>query len=152
MKLKLGAKRDINASSKEIDEIIDDSSASSSCVEEANMNPNCNPASASGSQHIIVTSPSDEITMMETDYSSISTSPSSSDVSGGNCEQRRHNNVSILRFFKLKDPGNSRVSSCGEVASTKDGSSGSVSSSSVEPHYRSETECTQSLDICEFSE
>ncbi|KAL1371374.1 hypothetical protein HN51_001591 [Arachis hypogaea] len=145
LKLKLGAKRgDVSAQAVEMDESRDDSSASSSCVEEADMTHNCNNLpSASISQHHIIT----EITMMDTDCSS-------SDIActGNNTGQGSHNNVSILRFFKVKEPSNSSVSSCGEVVSAKEGSSGSVSSSSVELHSSSEGESDlQYSDVCEFS-
>ncbi|MED6220512.1 hypothetical protein PIB30_045499 [Stylosanthes scabra] len=138
LKLKLGAKRgDVSAQAVEMDETRDDSSASSSCVEEADVNPNCNnPASASISQ---IT----EITMMDTDCSSSDNNAST----GNNTGQTSHNNVSILRFFKVKEPANSTVSS------EKEGSSGSVSSSSVELHCSSEMESDpQYSDVCEFSE
>ncbi|MED6167566.1 hypothetical protein PIB30_003943 [Stylosanthes scabra] len=143
LKLKLGAKRgDVTAQPVEMDETRDDSSASSSCVEEADMNPNCNnPASASISQ---IT----EITMMDTDCSS-----SDNASTENNTGHTSHNNVSILRFFKVKEPGNSSVSSSSEAASEKEGSSGSVSSSSVELHCSSEMESDpQYSDACEFSE
>ncbi|XP_061366532.1 uncharacterized protein LOC133309747 [Gastrolobium bilobum] len=147
MKLKLGAQRDIS-SSKEMDEVINDCSISSPCAEEAN----CTPAT-------IISPVGDGIMMMDTDCSSTttSTSPSFGDhVSAGNSEQRRssNSNVSILHFYKFKDPGHSSVSSssCAEPTSTKNGSSGIISSSSIESRYRSEMERVQTLRNSDLSE
>ncbi|OIW17760.1 hypothetical protein TanjilG_06445 [Lupinus angustifolius] len=131
MKLKLGAKLDISASA-EMDEVINDSSINSE-----NMKSNCSSVSEalpSSSQQILTSSPSEVMDIdVDIDCSSVTTSPSfSGHVSHGNSEQPRNKNVSILHFFKLKGPGYARVSSCGEPSSTKNDSSGSVSSTSIE--------------------
>lgn len=144
MKLKLGAQRDPSAFSKESNENINDSAISSSCVEGMNVESNFISASASSSKDI-QSSGSDSMMIIDTDCSSISTSP--------NCNQPRHSEVSIIHFFsKFKDSRRTNDSSyVGESESTENGFPGSVSSAS-ESHYRSETECTQSSPVCELSE
>lgn len=149
MKLKLGAQRDSSAraDSEEMEEIVTDCSASS----EANMDSDRNLPSASRSHH----SPGDEIIMTDTDTdcSTVTASASfSGGVSTGNSEQRKHGNVSILHFFKLKDSGQVTGSSSG--GGSKNGSSGCVSSSgSVESQNDSEMESVQTLqDCCELSD
>lgn len=148
MKLKLGAQRDTSALSKEADEImIDDSAISSSCIEGTNVVSNCISASASGSQNT-PNSADDGSMMMDSDCSSTSSSSSRDQVSLTSSEQPRHNNISIIHFFpKLKDPR--RIggidSSGGESISTENGRLASVSSSSSERDYRSETESILNL-------
>lgn len=143
MKLKLGAKRD--TSSQQMDEEVMATNvcsvSSQPSTEEANMDADCTPASASSSKP----ASDDGIVSMDTDCSSVittSTSPSLSDgVSTGNNSQC---SVSILHFFKIKDP----------VATTSNGSGcASVSSSrSVESNCTSETESTQTFRDSELSE
>ncbi|TKY55300.1 hypothetical protein E2542_SST19714 [Spatholobus suberectus] len=140
MKLKLGARRDTSActSSKETDEVINDSSVSLPCAEEMTLKADLNPASTSCS----------EIMLMDTESDGSSSPRVCDHVSPGNSEQRRQSNVSILHFFKLKDPEHAGVSSSGEpTTSTRNGSSESISSTSVESHYRSEVE---GLQICKI--
>ncbi|XP_057419726.1 uncharacterized protein LOC130713913 [Lotus japonicus] len=147
MKLKLGAQRDSSAreSSQEMEEIVTDSS-------DANMDADRNLPNASRSHH----SPGDDEIIMtgtDTDCSSVTASASfSGGVSTGNSEQRKHGNVSILHFFKLKDSGQVTGSSSG--GGSKNGSSGCVSSSgSVESQNDSEMESVQTLqDCCELSD
>ncbi|KAE9601398.1 hypothetical protein Lal_00023934 [Lupinus albus] len=119
MKLKLGAKLDISASS-EMDEVINDSSINSE-----NMKSNCSSvseASPSSSKQMITSSPSEVMDIdFDIDCSSVTTSPCfSGHVSHGNLEQPRNKNVSILHFFKLKGPGYASVSSCREAIVSKE--------------------------------
>ncbi|KAK7330592.1 hypothetical protein VNO77_24788 [Canavalia gladiata] len=148
MKLKLGAQRDRSAfaSSMEMDEVISDCAVSSPCAVEANLKADFTPSSSD----LIVISPGEGVTMMDTDCSSLSVSDH---VSSGNSQQRRHSDVSLLRFFKFMDPGHAAVSSSGEPrTSTKNGDSESVTSSSAESHCTSEVEDVQTLQDCEFSD
>ncbi|KAK7265588.1 hypothetical protein RJT34_33210 [Clitoria ternatea] len=134
MKLKLGAQRgtSVCSSSKETDEAVaNDCSVSSPCAEETNFKSDVNPASASCS----------EITMMDTN----SESPSFNHR--GDSEQRRQANVSILRFFKVKDSG----VSTGATTSTRNGSSESVTSTCIESHC-SEVEDIQTSQDCQMSD
>ncbi|XP_020217650.1 uncharacterized protein LOC109801076 [Cajanus cajan] len=134
MKLKLGARRDISACTSS--EVINACSVSAPCTEEENLKADLNPASTSCS----------EITMMGM-HSDGSSSPRVSNV-----EQRRQCNVSILHFYKVEDTGRAGVSSSGETtASSGNGSSESISSTSAESHYRSE-EGVQISQDCEMSD
>jgi len=134
LKLKIGARLDTN-------EIIDDSSVSSPCAEEANQ-PDFNPERA----------PFSETTMMDTE--SDNSSPRVSDsVCCGNSEPRRQINLSILNFFKVVDTGHAGISSSARTtASTENRSSESISSTSVEYDYRSEVVGVQILQDCEMSD
>ncbi|KAI4336279.1 hypothetical protein L6164_014823 [Bauhinia variegata] len=141
MKLKLGAQRDINVTSKEVDKIINDAAITLPCDEVTNLEANSSAASTSSSQAIPIISPGDEMTMMiDTDCSSTSLSPSSaSRFSMGNQEQPRHKNVSILNLFsKYKD---SKLSQSG---------SASVSSNYSDSYCRSKTESFRSPPVREF--
>lgn len=86
------------------------------------------------------------------DTESDNSSPRVSDhVSSGNSEQRKQSNVSILYFFKVQDTGHAGVSSSEEAtASTGNGSSESISSTSVESDYRGEVEGVRILEDCEM--
>ncbi|KHN14081.1 uncharacterized protein LOC114393332 [Glycine soja] len=134
MKLKLGARRDTS-------EVTNDSSVNSPCAEEANLKPDLNPATSTSCS---------ETTMMDTE--SDNSSPRVSDhVSSGNSEQRKQSNVSILYFFKVQDTGHAGVSSSEEAtASTGNGSSESISSTSVESDYSGEVEGVRILEDCEM--
>lgn len=111
MKLKLGAKRDNFCMQMEGEEFRNDCSV----TEEANMDVDSTPATASGDG---------KMTLMNTDSSSTITTFSDDVISTENdSEQPRQNNASILRFFKMKDPGPDTS------LSAKKGSYGSVSSS-----------------------
>ncbi|KAF7833948.1 uncharacterized protein G2W53_008807 [Senna tora] len=149
MKLKMGAQRDLSAFSKESDENINDSATSSSILEGINVESNCVAGSASSSQHI----QGDDMMIIDRDCSSLSTSPSSDQVSIGTWEQPRRNDVSIVHFFsKLKDSRRASNTSYGEAVSTENSCPASISSSPSESHYRSETESIQSSPVCELLE
>ncbi|KAI9087510.1 hypothetical protein K1719_030380 [Acacia pycnantha] len=149
------SQRDTSAFSKEADEImIDDSAISSSCVKGTNVVSNCISASASSSQHT-PNSADDGSMMIDSDCSSLSSSSSRDQVSLTTSEQPRHNNISIIHFFsKLKDPR--RIggidSSGNESISTENVRPASVSTSSSERDYRSETESIQSSPVSELME
>ncbi|CAJ1943697.1 unnamed protein product [Sphenostylis stenocarpa] len=134
MKLKIGARIDTS-------EVMDDSSVSSPCAKEVNQ-PDVNPESTSCS----------ETTMM--DRESENSSPTVTDhVSSGKSDQRRQFNLSILNFFKFLDTGHACSSSSAETTtSTENGSTESISSTSVESDYRSEVDGVQILQDCEMSD
>lgn len=127
MKLQLGAKRDTPSVQIEEEELTRDCSV----TDEVSMDVDCTPATETASNSQV----DDNITtLMDTDCSSIATthstitSISESVSTENNLEQPRQNNVSILHFFKIKDPGydtssSKKNSSCGSVSS-----SGSVAS------------------------
>lgn len=139
MKLKFGARRDTSAStsSERTDEV--NCSDSSPRAEEENLKADINAASTSCS----------EVTMMDTE----SDGSCSLRVCDGNSEQLKQSNVSILHFFQLKNTGNAGVSCSGEsTLSTRNGSSESISSISVESRDGSEVEGVQISQDCEMSD
>ncbi|XP_045790720.1 uncharacterized protein LOC123885481 [Trifolium pratense] len=126
MKLKLGAKRDKSLMQLEEEEITNDCSV----TDEVNMDVDCAPATVTVIDSFSVGDVG-IMTLMDTDCSSSVTnaspivvaSESDSISTENNVEKPRQNNVSILDFFKPKDPVN-----CVNL-STKNDSCGSVSSS-----------------------
>jgi hypothetical protein len=127
MKLKLGAKRDKLLMQLEEEEITNDCSL----TDEVNMDVDCAPATVTVTGSCSIGDVG--ITkLMDTDCSSSVTNASSPIVASesecvsteNNLEQPRQNIVSILDFFKPKDPVN-----CVKM-SRKNDSCGSVSSSS----------------------
>jgi hypothetical protein len=126
MKLKLGAKRDKSLMQLEEEEIKNDCSV----TDEVNMDVDCAPATVTVTDSCSI---GDVGTMklMDTDCSSSVTNASSPIVASesecvstdNNLEQTRQNNVSILDFFKPKDPVNcvnllTKNDSCGSVSSS----------------------------------
>ncbi|WJX94462.1 hypothetical protein P8452_75877 [Trifolium repens] len=130
MKLKLGAKRDKLSMQLEEEEIKIDCSV----TDEVNMDVDCAPATVTVTDSCSIGDVG--ITkLMDTDCSSSVTNASSPIVASesesesesvsteNNLEQLRQNNVSILDFFKPKDPVNcvnllTKNDSCGSVSSS----------------------------------
>ncbi|WVZ09343.1 hypothetical protein V8G54_013873 [Vigna mungo] len=132
MKLKIGARLDTS-------EVIDDSSVSSPRAKEANP-PDFNPETTSCS----------EKTMMDTE--SDNSSPRVGDIlSGENSEQRRQVNLTILDFYRVVNTGHVS-SSAKTTTSSENGSSESMSSTSVDYDCGNEVVGVQILQDCEMSD
>ncbi|KAJ7945754.1 Up-regulator of cell proliferation like [Quillaja saponaria] len=115
MKLKLGAQRDLNLPSKEASGMVTYSAiGSTSRIDGINLEEDCTPASSLISQNGVILV--NERTMMDTESSSLSTTPTSSDCqSTGSTGTQIDRHVSVLDLFgKFESSKVAVSSSCGE--------------------------------------